>query len=106
MSYSFDFTVATKEEAKTRAASELDGVLTYQPVHAKDRDAALATATAFIDLLADDDTKDIRVSVAGSVSWPYDVNDPNGQNNPPLSNASVSVGAWHVPKAAAEQPTA
>lgn len=98
MSYSFDFTVSTKEEAKARVASELDQVISTQPVHAKDRDAALATAVAFIDLLNDDDTKDVRVNVHGSVGWTYDPGDPSGESNPPLNNASVGVTAWHVPK--------
>lgn len=102
MSYSFDFTVATKAEAKERVATELDEVIKVQRAHAKDRPAALATAHTFIDLLADDDTKDIRVTVHGSVSWPHDPNDPYGENNPPFSAASVGVTAWYVPKATSE----
>jgi hypothetical protein len=102
MSYSFDFTVATKAGAKARVAAELDEVVRVQPAHAQDRSAALAAAHAYIDLLADDDTKYIRVNVNGSVSWPHDADDPYGQNNPPLSNASVGVTVWHVPKAVSE----
>lgn len=97
MSYSFDFTVATKEEAKARVASELDAVVSVQPVHAQDRDAALATAVAFIDLLADDDAQDIRVNVHGSVGYQWSLD--ADASEAPLSQASLGVSAWHVPKA-------
>lgn len=98
MSYSFEFAVATKAEAKERVAAELAGVVNFQPAHAQDRAAALAAAHAFIDLLADDDTKDIRVNVHGSVGWNHNPDDPYGEKSP-LTHASVGVGAWHVPKA-------
>jgi hypothetical protein len=97
MSYSFEFSVATKEIAKTRVAAELDTVVAAQPVHVKDRSAALAAAHAFIDLLVDDGTKDIRVSMHGSVgySWAPDVD----AAAVPLTNASIGISAWHIPKA-------
>lgn len=98
MSYSFDFTVATKELAKTRVATELDKVLGAQPVHARDRAGAFAAAVAFIDLLADDDSQDVRVNVHGSVTWPYDAKDPLGTKNPMLTSAAVGVSAWNVPR--------
>ena len=97
MSYSFDFTVATKAEAKERVTTELVTVVSVQPVHAQDRDAALAAAHTFIDMLADDDTKDIRVNVHGSVSYPW--SEDMDASAAPLSQASVGVSAWHVPKA-------
>lgn len=102
MSYSFDFAVATKAAAKERVATELAEVVRIQPAHGQDRDAALAAAHAFIDLLSDDDSKDIRVNVHGSVMWNHNPDDPYGANNPPLTHASVSASAWHVPKAASE----
>lgn len=98
MSYSFEFAASTKGDAKARVAAELDTVVAAQPVHVKDRNAALAAAHAFIDLLVDDDTKDIRVSMHGSVcySWAPDVD----AAAVPLNNASVGISAWHIPKAA------
>lgn len=100
MSYSFDFTVATKADAKERVAAELDEVVRFQPVHAQDRTPALAAAHAFIDLLTDDETKDIRVNVHGSVSYPW--SEDMDAASVPLSQASIGVSAWHVPKAASE----
>jgi hypothetical protein len=100
MSYSFDFTVATKAEAKDRVATEFDTIVSVQPVHKRDRNAALAATHTFIDMLADNDTKDIRVNVHGSVSYPWSAD--MDAEAAPLSQASVGVSAWHVPKAASE----
>ncbi|MFM0405203.1 hypothetical protein [Paraburkholderia dipogonis] len=102
MSYSFDFTVANKAAAKERVVAELDSMIRTQPAHAQDRPAALAAAHALIDLLADDDSKDVRVNVHGSVGWNHDPDDPYGANNPPLTHASVGASAWHVAKAVSE----
>lgn len=52
MPYSFSVKAANKEAAKIAVAAKFDeGVLAHQPVHARDRDALLATAGAVIDLL-------------------------------------------------------
>ncbi|MFM0432416.1 hypothetical protein PQQ75_25620 [Paraburkholderia aspalathi] len=102
MSYSFDFTVADKASAKQQVRAELDEVVRMQPAHSQDRDAALAAAHTFIDMLVDDEAKDIRVNVHGSVGWNHNPDDPYGANNPPLMHASVGVSAWHVPKAVSE----
>lgn len=100
MSYYINFTASSKEEAKARAAAEFDTVVASQPPHAKDRPQALAAAGAFIDLLADDTTNDIQVTLAGSVSFQgaYD------NTNPDLTAANVSVNAFYVARAAAPAP--
>jgi hypothetical protein len=69
MSYSIGFTVATKAIAKERVIAEMDNVVAQQPVHVKDQASAVAAAHAFIDLLADDDTKDIQVIMHGSAGY-------------------------------------
>jgi hypothetical protein len=70
MSYSFSVKAVTKVEAKAAVAKYFDDqVIAHQPVHARDRAAVIANADAIIDLLADDDTKDIQVSCNGYVSW-------------------------------------
>lgn len=97
MSYSFNFTACTKEEAKARVAIELDKIIVHQATHSRDRDAALAAAEAFIDLLSDDETKDIRVTMHGSVTYDWTAQDPNGLQAP-LTQASSGVSACHVPK--------
>jgi hypothetical protein len=99
VSYSFRAVGATKEEVLAKVATELDQVVDVQNVHAADRDAALAAATAFVGLLADDPEQDICVDVNGSVSWKYSSEDPYGANSPPLTNVSVGVTVSHIAKA-------
>jgi hypothetical protein len=100
MSYSFNIRAASKANARERAAQEFDSVVASQPVHAQDRTAALAALDAYLDLLVDDATRDIIVSVNGSVSydWAPDVE----ATAVPLTNASVGVGAYLAPREAAE----
>jgi hypothetical protein len=72
MSYSFNVRGTSKADVKAKVEAELDKVVTSQSVHACDRDQAEAAAAAFIDIVADDDSKDIQVSVNGSVGWDRD----------------------------------
>jgi len=67
MSYSFSITAADKASAKSAVAKQLAQVVEQQPVHALDIDAALAAANAFIDLLPDDASQSVHVSMFGSV---------------------------------------
>lgn len=70
MSYSFCVKTPTKDEAKTAVAKYFDErIIASQPIHARDRAAVLANVSATIDLLADDDTKDVQVSGNGYVNW-------------------------------------
>lgn len=70
MSYSLSVKAADKAAAKEAVAAKFDEmVVAQQPIHARDRAAVLATAGAMIDLLADDDTKDVSVSCNGHLSW-------------------------------------
>lgn len=102
MSYSIGFTVTTKAEAKAHVITEMDEVVRLQPCHTRDKAAAVAAAHAFIDILADDPTKDVQVSMHGSVSYQWSEGDPTGEkDSTPFSNASVGITAWHVPKATA-----
>lgn len=100
MSYSFDFTVATKAEAKERVSKEMDEVVRVQQCHARDKVAAVAAAHAFIDILAEEPARDVRVTMHGSVGYQWTATDPYGMlDSTPFSNASLGVSAWHVPKA-------
>lgn len=83
MSYSFTVRGANKAEAISAVSAELDKVAVGQPVHAADKAQALAAAETFINLIADEDTRDVSVSVSGSI-W---------QENDAIRSASVSVSA-------------
>lgn len=61
-----------------------------QPIHARDREAAVANANAVIDLLAEDGAMHISVSVNGYVSWREALNDDASNE---LFGASVSANA-------------
>lgn len=69
MSYCFQIRAANKAEAKDKVNAELQKVVELQPIHAVDLAQAQAAAHAFIDLLPDDDNRDVSVRVNGSVSW-------------------------------------
>jgi hypothetical protein len=71
MSYSFQVTGATKAEALDKIADQLAAVVLAQPPHAADQLQAQGAAESFINLLADDDEKDISVSMHGSL-WTSD----------------------------------
>lgn len=90
MSYSFAVLGATKDEAKAAAAKAFDEVVAAQPIHARDRDAALSNINAAIDLLVDDPDLHISVSANGYVGWRENLN-ADGSN--PLSTASISAAA-------------
>jgi hypothetical protein len=79
MSYSFNIRGATRAIAKALIAVEL------------------AAADAQVDLLQEDDSKDVTVYVSGSLGWTGQMEDGN------YTSANVSVGAGLQPR---EQPAA
>jgi hypothetical protein len=87
MSYSFQVKGADKAAAIKAVSDELGKVVADQPVHAKDQTQAQAAAEAMIGVLADDATKDVHVSMSGSVSWHGDEQ---------ISHAYVSVSAGYM----------
>jgi hypothetical protein len=94
MSYSFGVRASNKAAAKEAVAAKFDEMAASQPIHARDRAAALANANAVIDLLADDDTKDVAVSCNGYLSW-----NGTGTFTPevaPIASASVACTANHA----------
>ncbi|CAL77434.1 hypothetical protein BRADO3657 [Bradyrhizobium sp. ORS 278] len=96
MSYSFNIRATSKVSAKSAVAAAFDNVVVSQPIHARDKAAALANASAVIDLLADDAPEGhlIAVSCNGYVGW-REVLLADGSN--PLNAASVSAQASYMP---------
>lgn len=73
MSYSFAVTGASKAEAKEAVAAKFAEVVAGQPNHEVDRNAAVAAAGAFIDMLADTpEGFEVQVRVNGSLGWRAD----------------------------------
>lgn len=70
MSYSFTVKAANKAEAKEKVDEAFSGIVAGQTVHKVDRDAAVAAAGAFIDMLGEPQENDeIQVMMNGSLSW-------------------------------------
>lgn len=69
MSYGFTVKGANKTQVKAKVVAEFDKVVANQPIHVNDRDQALAAACAFVDLLPEDNSRDISVAVNGAVGW-------------------------------------
>lgn len=88
MSYSFSVKGRDKLKVKRQIADEFENVVKGQPTHNADRDAAVACAQSFVDLLVDpEDGKHIHVSVNGSLGW-------RGQTaGREIESASISVNA-------------
>lgn len=89
MSYSFSVTADTKAEAKQKIADAFATVVSNQPTHSADRDAAVACAQAFVDILADpQEGCEIYLNMHGSLGWRGDA---GGQ--PEFLSGGVSVSA-------------
>lgn len=68
MSYSFSVRGASKVAALALVAEKLAAVVESQPTHSIDVAAASAAVESFVALLPDDDSRDVAISVNGSVS--------------------------------------
>lgn len=98
MSYSFQIRAANKAAAKAAVAAKFDQTAGTQACHARDKVQALAAADAFIDLLTDDESKDVSVTMSGSLSGQW-----QGSDVTSISSANLSVTAYQVNR---EQPAA
>jgi hypothetical protein len=94
MSYSFSVRAPTKKEAEEKVSSELVKVIEAQPIHKRDADQATNAAFSMIALLREDDTRDISVSVSGSLGWEGDSASPDCK----ITSANVNVQAYLVAK--------
>jgi hypothetical protein len=95
MSYSISARGATKALALAALGCLFDSnVVATQPVHAADKQQALAAAESFAGILPDDDSKDVSIRMNGSLSW-QNVGDDSERR---FSWASVSVEVTLVDK--------
>lgn len=88
MSYSFNVRAASKAAVMVLVAQQLAAVAAQQVCHATDQAQAEATARAFVDVLPDDESKDVYVSMNGSLGGAWE-----GNTITKVSSASVSVTA-------------
>lgn len=92
MSYSIGVQGANVAAALANLATAFDEqVLKHQAMHARDRDAALATAEAMAKQLgAQPEGQEVRLSLSGSLGW-SGMRDTDAMN---VTNANVSATAW------------
>lgn len=87
MSYSFTVRAANKAEAVAKVTDEFAGIVRAQSVHLADHEQAIAAAVSFIAILDEDETKDVVVSVNGTVSW------SQGEEAEKFTHAAVGISA-------------
>lgn len=93
MSYSFTVKAATKQMAKAEVALQFEKAVAAQACHERDRLQALSAANAFIDLLAEDESKDVVVAMNGILTGQW-----QGSDVTQIEGASLSVSAYLSPR--------
>lgn len=89
MSYSFSVSGTDKVRALDAVEKVMEEVVAGQPIHARDKDVVLTNAKGAADLLADDPTQDVGVSVCGSLGW-----NPGEPGKEELTTVSIAITAW------------
>lgn len=89
MSYSFTVKAATKQLAKVEVALQFEKAVAAQACHERDRLQALAAANAYVDLLAEDDSRDVVVAMSGGLTGQW-----QGSDVTRIEGASLSVSAY------------
>lgn len=91
MSYSFNVQAPTKQAAIEALEPKFDEVVASQPIHATDREAAVAAATGIIGL-CDKPGDGLQLSVSVNGWLQYSLPDPESDDTEPsITGASVSV---------------
>ena len=93
MSYSFSVRAASKAAVMVEIAAKMAEVAVAQKCHARDMVPAIQAASAFVDQLADDATRDYAVAMSGSLVGRWD-----GSDVVYCEGAAVSVNAHLVPR--------
>lgn len=93
MSYSFTIRALTKAAAAAAVTEKMAEVAAAQQCHKRDEQQAVATAHAFIDLLDEDETREVSVSMSGSIAGNW-----QGSDVTSVSGANVSISAGLVTK--------
>ena len=94
MSYSFSVRGASRIALIENVGAKLDEVVAGQPMHKHDRDQALASTKAFVEILPEPKAgQELMVSVHGSVGWM----DHGAEGDVELTSAGVGVSVGFVP---------
>jgi siderophore synthetase component len=98
VSFSFNFTVPSKEAARAEVVRRMMEVVASQNIHQRDSKHVEITAFGAIDLLHDDAQNDrsIAVSVSGSLGW--DHNPGLSVSEQRLTSTAVAASAYYTTK--------
>ncbi len=99
MSYSLKLRAVSKLALIAAVAAQLDEIAVQQPPHEKDKGAANAAAAACINVLPDDETKDVEIAMGGSINTR--LCGPASEMTT-VTGASVSVSAYLVDRPATD----
>jgi hypothetical protein len=92
MSYSFSAKGTNKELALQDATAKFDAMVEQQPVHSRDREAALSNLRANLDLVTEPaPDEDIGISMYGSISVHTDAANAFGRVTNVGNNCSITV---------------
>lgn len=91
MSFSFNVTAKSKDDAKAQVAEQMRAVASSQVSHVKDEAAINATVSSYLDMLDTIDGHTISVSVSGSIGWNEG---PDGKKTYTGAGISVSVRSY------------
>lgn len=92
MSYSYSIKAESKKAAVEAVVAKVEELVASQPIHIRDKVAILSNADAVIELLEDDETKDVVVSFNGYISV-------NSMLGSPTTSVAVSCSAGLVVRA-------
>lgn len=73
MSYSFNVRAADKATVLDHVSAQFDSIVSGQPIHTTDRDAASDAVASVLELVPGNDESDFSVSVSGSIMTTNDV---------------------------------
>lgn len=91
MSYSFGLRAASKTALLALVAAKMDEIAAQQVCHERDKAPALAAAEAFVGQLTEDDTRDVSITMSGSLTGHWE-----GSDVTRVTGANVSVSAYLV----------
>lgn len=88
MSYSFQIRAKTKNDAIEAIAKKLDEIAAAQHCHERDKQEAIVTARMFVNLLPDNEAKEVAVTMSGSLAGQW-----QGSDVTLISSANINATA-------------
>lgn len=91
MSYSINVQGKTADEVREELDSKLAEIIERQPIHARDRDAAVKAVKALLSVVEVPEGKMYKVSVSGSCGWDGNLPADGDHSNVTITGVGVNV---------------